>query len=504
LETLNTVQPFADNIKKTFPLLFDQVKVGITFITPDHKIIQTNSTHAKMFAKSPEELIGNYCYKEFQRRDKTCPHCPSADAMRTRASKESKTKRIRDDGSSFDAKVTAYPLFTSDDEPLGFIEVVEDITTFEATKSKLEHTIALLRGTLDSTAGGILVIGSDGKIIIHNKQFLEMWRIEPAALEKGEDEVLLAHVRDQLKDPDSFISEIEKLYLDKNANGIALLSFKDGRIFERTTSPYVVGEKVEGCFFSFLDITERKEIQAKLEAQRQELSQVSSAGALGVLSGSIAHEINQPLSAIRSNAQAALRFLSMDTPDLDEVREALKDIVYDNTRADQVLKGIRALLKGEKEAEAFDINIEIFTVVRMLRSTAMHNDIFLDLKLSPETLITSGNATQFQQVAINIINNSIDELKELEGLQIIEIYTFSGEDGSPSLMISDSGPGIKKESLDAIFLPFNTSKKNGMGLGLSICKRLMDSCGGSISAVENPEGGAKFLVTMPQGREEDK
>jgi C4-dicarboxylate-specific signal transduction histidine kinase len=247
---------------------------------------------------------------------------------------------------------------------------------------------------------------------------------------------------------------------------------------------------------SLVNITERRQNERTAARQRDEIAHLSRVAALGELSGSLAHEINQPLMGILSNAQAAQRFLAHDDVNLDEVREILADIVEDDKRAGEVIRRLRALLKkGELQKRPLDINAVVDDVVRLTRNDLMNREVVASTELTPNLPPVFGDPIQLQQVLLNLVLNACEAMEAVPGPRQVQLRTFH-TDGGVEISVSDRGGGIPPGDLERIFEPFVTTKEHGTGLGLSICRTIIVAHGGRLWA-ENIGEGATFRCMLP-------
>ena len=254
-----------------------------------------------------------------------------------------------------------------------------------------------------------------------------------------------------------------------------------------------------GAVVTHLDISSRK--RAEIEARRNldEIAHLNRVAAMGELTASVAHEINQPLTAILSNAQAAGRFLSGKTPDLAEVRECLTDIIADNKRAAEVIKRLRALLKkGEFQASVVDLNDVVRDVIRLLGHDALLRKasvVFEPLAGLPPVL---GDRIQLYQVALNLIVNGLAAVTEQAPRdRWLLVRTAESSCGCVELTVEDSGKGIAESDLARVFEPFFTTKQEGLGMGLSISRSIVQAHGGRLWVENSAGGGAIFGCVLP-------
>jgi C4-dicarboxylate-specific signal transduction histidine kinase len=257
------------------------------------------------------------------------------------------------------------------------------------------------------------------------------------------------------------------------------------------------GRRISGIF---KDITAQKNAQLEAEAQRRDIAHMSRALVLGELSGAIAHELNQPLTAILANAQAAQMLLGDDNPDIAEARSAITEIIEDDNRAGEVIQRLRTLLRKDHERwELIDVNEIVNATLDLLRSELISRKIETRLALAMPSGTVRGDPVQVQQVLLNLIVNAMDALGRPEpGQRLITVRTLASGDGHVEIVVEDSGPGFAPLQRQRLAEPFFTTKPNGLGLGLSICARIVRTHGGAIAFSESALGGARVAVTLPK------
>jgi len=247
------------------------------------------------------------------------------------------------------------------------------------------------------------------------------------------------------------------------------------------------------------DVTAPTRAELDAEVNRNELAHLSRVAMLGQLSGSIAHELNQPLTAILTNAQAALRFTSAPQPDLETLREILRDIVADDQRAGEVIWRLRALFeRGESKSEPIVTGTLVRDVVRMLRSELISRNVSVTLELDPTLPAVQGDPVQLQQVLLNLIYNACEAMAGSERwARWLVIRAAAARSGEVAISVIDGGPGVPPERLDNIFEPFVSSKTLGIGLGLVISRSIVAAHGGKLWCANNSGRGATFTFTIP-------
>ncbi|WP_228893974.1 sensor histidine kinase [Pseudoduganella aquatica] len=248
-----------------------------------------------------------------------------------------------------------------------------------------------------------------------------------------------------------------------------------------------------------LDITQRKLAELAMQQKQREVTHLARVATLGELSGALAHELNQPLTAILSNAQAAQRFLRQATPDLDEVGDILADIVAEDQRAGEIIRRLRRLFdKRETPLQPAAVNPLVIEVLRLLRNDLLSHGVALSTVLGAEDAHVLADSVQLQQVLINLLMNAVDAMAMTDaGARAIGVRTGLDDEGWLRISIADCGSGIPNDALDQVFAPFYTTKDSGMGLGLSICRSIVAAHGGQLWAENNPDGGASFHVRLP-------
>jgi signal transduction histidine kinase len=244
-------------------------------------------------------------------------------------------------------------------------------------------------------------------------------------------------------------------------------------------------------------ITERQRAQA-------ELAHVNRVATMGQLTASIAHEVNQPITGVGTSAQAALRWLSAQPPDLNKTRQALDRIVADGKRASDVISRIRALVKKAPPPKTpFDVNEAVLDAIALIRSEVLRHGVSLQTQLAGGLPLIEGERVQLQQVILNLILNAVEAMTGLtDGARVVQISTETDAAGGVLVTVRDSGPGLDPTSVDRVFEAFYTTKPDGMGMGLAICRSIIAAHGGRMWATANKPCGAVFQFTLAPGRDE--
>ena len=249
-----------------------------------------------------------------------------------------------------------------------------------------------------------------------------------------------------------------------------------------------------------LDITKRKQAEEQVACQRNEMAHLSRVSTLGELSGSIAHELNLPLSAILSNAQAAQRILANGDADPAEVREILNEIVSEDKHAAEVIQRLRQWLKKDMlQQHSLQINEVVEDVLKLIRSDLINQKVTVDTQLARNLPMVTGDPVQLQQVLVNLVVNACDAMTSCNTPERRLLIRTGIENGSSAVIVSvtDRGDSIPREKLEQIFEPFFTTKEKGMGLGLSVCRTIIAAHRGKLWATNNADCGATFHFSLP-------
>lgn len=251
------------------------------------------------------------------------------------------------------------------------------------------------------------------------------------------------------------------------------------------------------------DITERRQTEQETHRLREEYAHIARVAAMGELTASLAHELKQPLAAIRSNAQAAQRYLASDNPDLNEFCEILADIVKDNRRADDIIRKLRTLMqKGDLQILELNINDVIREIAPLTTSYEAMNHISLEFELDSQVRPVAGDRVQLQQVLLNLVLNASEALTHNDiGLRKVVVHTTQKDPQYVTVAVEDSGTGIDEHDLEHLFAPFYSTKPEGLGMGLAISRSIIEALGGTLWAKNNPARGATFYFTVPIAKE---
>jgi PAS domain S-box-containing protein len=254
-----------------------------------------------------------------------------------------------------------------------------------------------------------------------------------------------------------------------------------------------------------VDIEDRKQADEALSRARAELAQVSRMTSLGALTASIAHEVTQPLTAIVANAGSCLRWLSREPPNLDRARSDAERIIQNGYRAGNVVQSICSLARqSPAEMVTLDFNKLIIETLDLMKSELQRDGVSLETSLLTQQSTILGDQTQLQQLIVNLVMNGLEAIKATSGApRVLRVVVESARDGGLYVRVEDSGAGIDPELLERIFEPMFTTKPGGMGLGLSICRSIVEAHGGRLWVSPNPMGGSVFQFCIPEAMHAD-
>lgn len=266
---------------------------------------------------------------------------------------------------------------------------------------------------------------------------------------------------------------------------------------ERTWTPRLI-RRLQLVAEIFGNALERRRASTENTMLRRELNHVSRSAVMGELTAALAHQLNQPMAAILSNAEAIETMLQLDHPDLEEIKAAVSDIVHDDLRASDTIKGLRAFFRGEQMSHVpLDLADLLNEVARMVCSDALIRNVVFTADAPQSMPFVKGDRVQLQQAIINLVLNGFDAVSTVEGPREVSLRTLVDGTGHVSVMVRDSGKGIAPEAISRMFEPFFTTKVDGMGMGLAISRSIVEAHGGRLIASSNSDRGATFEVSLP-------
>ena len=356
--------------------------------------------------------------------------------------------------------------------------------------SDLREREAKIRRLVDANIIGILTIDLDGQIIEANDAFLRM-------VGYAREDLISGRMRwTDLTPPEWRASDAKRVDAVK-LTGTSQQFEKEYFHKDGSRVPVLVGvariEETGNQAVAFvIDLSERKRAEA-------ELVHANRVATMGQLTASIAHEVNQPLAALLTNAETAVRWLARQPPNSEKAKPLIDRIIIDGKRAADIVSRIRDFSKkAPARKEKLEINEAILEIVRLTRVAMSEHSVLVKMQLSEGLPNILGDRVQLQQVMLNLIMNAIEAISEVrEGPRELLIRTSEVESGGVLVAVSDSGPGLPPTNLARIFEAFYTTKSNGLGMGLSICRSIVEAHGGRLWATSNQPHGAVFCMMLP-------
>jgi PAS domain S-box-containing protein len=350
---------------------------------------------------------------------------------------------------------------------------------------------------VDANIIGIFISSRKGEIIEANDAFLKM---------VGYDRVDLAAGNMRLTDLTPLEWRASTARALEGIDTTGAVQPYETEYFHKDGSrvPVLIGsaafdeQRDQGVAF-VLDLTERKRAEEAFRKVQMQLAHANRVATMGQLSASITHEVKQPIGAAVANAQAALRFLARRPPELEEVREALEAIVEAGHRAGEIVDRIRGLIKkAPPRKECLDINAGIREVIELTRGESVKNGISMQADLADGLPLIEGDRVQLQQVILNLIVNAVEAMSGAsDGTRELLVSSRKADTGGVLVGVRDSGPGLAPETLQHVFDAFYTTKAGGLGMGLSICRSIIEAHGGRLWASANLPRGASFQFALP-------
>jgi two-component system sensor kinase FixL len=397
--------------------------------------------------------------------------------------------------------VVCQPLLDSETDPMRLLGVLVDVTA--QAQQQAENT-----ALLDTAVDAIVIIDQQGRIETFNPAATRLFGYRP-------EEVIGRPVSDLMPEPHrSRHDGYMRRYLDTGEHRIIGIGRelealdRHGRKFPIYLAVSEIMLKGRRRFTGIIrDLSEQRAARAALAEQREKLAHVGRLSTMGEMTASIAHEINQPLTAISMYAQSSLKLIEKGNVDLDKLAGALEKLNTQSLRAGAIIERIQRFARAqENQRELVDVNGLLQELVKLAEGDARIHDVEITFDLAERLPAVYCDPIQIQQVALNLIRNAIDAMKDdaASTASAMVIQSRHGEDGSIEVAVSDQGPGVAEDQKNLLFRPFHTTKKDGMGMGLSICRTIIAEHGGDMGYRNNPHGGATFYFTLLPAGERDE
>jgi len=406
-------------------------------------------------------------------------------------------------GSPMYVRASGKPMFDANGEFRGYRGTGTDVTAIMRAQEALRESERSSRSAIDGIAGLVAIMTPNGEVETVNRQCLEYFGRSLEWIKNwGTNDAV--HPED--------LPRVVEFFKRAMASGIPFqhelrLRRFDGeyRWFDNRGVPIRDDSgRIARWYVLLTDIEDRTRALARLEQMQSDFAHMNRVSMMGELVASLSHEVKQPIATARNNARAALNFLDKQPPDLGEVREALGCIVGDADRAGDIIDRVRDhIKKAPPQNDRFDLNMAINEVIELAKRAITENGVSVQTLLAERMNPVQGDRVQVQQVVLNLILNAIEAIGSVEaGARELLISTEQSQTNDILVAVRDSGPGIDPESLERVFEAFYSTKSGGMGMGLSICRSIIDAHGGRLWAEANEPGGAVFQFTLPPERDQ--
>ncbi len=419
---------------------------------------------------------------------------------------EEQGTRLRKDGSRYTANVAITPLRDEDGNFQGFAKVVRDVTERLAAEEALRASEAHLRSILETVPEAMIVIDEEARIQSFSAAAVRQFGYTPEAVIGENINILM---------PEPYRTQHDgymQRYLttgERRIIGIGRVVV--GQRKDRSTFPMElsVGEMRSGgqrYFTGFIrDLTERQETETRLQELQSELVHMSRFTALGEMASTLAHEINQPLTAIANYLKGCRRILQrMEGDEVAVLREGVSQAADQALRAGDIIRHLRDFVaRGESERHIENLPKLIEEASALALVGAKEKGIRVTFRLDPDAPLVLADRIQVQQVLLNLIRNAIEAMQDGSRRELVVATQARPEDGLVAISITDTGTGIAPEIAEQLFQPFVTTKKHGMGVGLSICRTIVESHGGKISVQSETGRGTTFMFTLRAVNQEE-
>ncbi|MDB6039679.1 MAG: sensor histidine kinase protein [Verrucomicrobiales bacterium] len=488
--------------KSKLELILENSPLAISTLNPEGRITSWNKAAERLFGWTAGEAIGQLC--------KTIPPEGRQDyllsigkVMQGETLLGLVSYRRKKNRDILTCSVSFAPQRNERGEPIGVTAIIEDITERKRAEDAIRRSQELLESVLATIPVGVVVTNLAGDIVRSNAISKAIWgQVIISGGERREKSRAFWHETGKRVEPEDWAS-VRAL-----ANGQTILNelldiepFNgQPKTIRNSAAPIRNPDgQIVGAVIVNEDVTEAKKSEEKLRQAQAELAHVARVTVIGELTASIAHEVNQPLAAVVTNANAASRWLAADPPNLKEAREAILRIARDGTRASEVIRRIRTLVKkSEPFRTSVNLNELIEETVALTQPELKRKKVSLRTELSPKLPLVPADRVQLQQVLLNLFVNAVDSLSGVpDRPRMLRIHTELTESHSVQVVVQDTGAGIKRDVVERLFEPFYTTKPHGLGMGLAISRSIVEAHGGRLWATPNDGRGATFQLILP-------
>ncbi|MHC4962320.1 MAG: PAS domain S-box protein [Planctomycetota bacterium] len=480
-----------------FRATFELAAVGIAHVSPEGRFLRTNRKFCDIVGYTADEMM-NLKFQDITHPDDLATDMRYVNQLLA-GELETYTlekRYIRKGGEWVWIHLTV-SLASSEAGPKWFVAVIKDISERKQAEEVLRQNHDFLDHLTSAVPDAIFSVKMPERTINWVNDSFNVLGYKP-------EETIGQSTKKYYANPEDY-DKVGKIQQDAIRRGEDVISTevmvrrKDGTVIpaELTATFYKEEGKLINTTAMVRDITERKQAEKQMDILKSELLHATRVDTMVELTAALAHEINHPLGSILNNANAAKRFLEHKEPDLDEIREIIGDIISEDKRAGDVIAKLRSLMKkADIEYAQLEINTVIEGVLKLTNSEIVFNHISLSKQFEENLPKLKGDSIQLQQVFLNLIMNAMDAMRDSQ-VKHLTISTSQHDAQFILVCVTDSGAGFDENEKDNLFKPFFTTKKEGMGMGLSVIKTIINAHGGDIWPENNQDGGASFFVKLP-------
>jgi PAS domain S-box-containing protein len=483
-----------------YRLLVEGMSDGLVALDEQHQVIYVNAKVCEMLGIPADEILGRRADIAFEFLDEKSRDEVRAQLGKRRAGETAPYEVVwrPRSGSPIITIVTPRAILDQAGHYRGSFAVLTDITERKKAEALLRNDVERLRAILEATSGGVWDWNIQSGAAVFSPKYARMLGYGPEEFAKHYDEWgMIVH-------PDD-IERVKQAHADHFDKGETFsvefrMREKSGGWHWVHSRGLLIERDGQGRPLRMVgthqDIQGRKNTELEMETLRGELAQANRRILLGELASSLAHELNQPLGAILNNAEAARALLERPLRDPAELREIIADIIRDDVRAGDVIRKVRGLVKGkDMRLEPLAVGPLIQDVLGIMRSVLLMNNVSSALEAGPGLAPVLGDRVQLQQVLLNLITNAIEAMRDVPEKKLL-VRAVGRDARTLVVSVVDSGTGLREWAAERLFRPFHTTKPDGLGLGLRICRSIIEAHGGTIWAENNQQGGATFSFSL--------
>ncbi|HWC61284.1 MAG TPA: ATP-binding protein [Verrucomicrobiae bacterium] len=451
------------------------------------------------------DLLGDQWVSDIHPQDRDRCFAGMRKALKDGERFELEFRLRRFDGEFCCLSISGAPQFSREGRLQHYIGIAADVSARKVAEDALRNSELHRHAVFGSSVGHVAVIDCAGRIIGVNNNWLRFARQQSGRLRSvgcGVNYLEVCKSAMEADDPNAKSAYEGIIAVLNGSLPEFIMEYRcptpnEELWFEMVVHPLCRQEG--GGIITHLNITKRYRAEVQAQTLLHELAHVSRVAVLGELTASVTHELSQPLMAIQTHAQAAKRILAGKSAAHADIEEIVSDILADNSRAERILQQLRALLKkGRVGLKPLKLNNLIRDVADLLEDEAARRKVKVTLHLDTALPQILGERIQLQQIVLNLMVNAFDAMRgNRSGGRELIIETAAATGGRVLLLVQDNGPGIPQDKLDRIFEPFFTTKPDGLGMGLAICRSIVELHGGRISVANNPEKGVTFRIVLP-------